>query len=164
MAEIAARSLAGPQAAKPESLWLYRSHTLAFPGLRGLEADLLFASLSAKACSFALIPGALRQGKSVKLPLKIWRFKFLFAGELEQELLSAGHGERRQSALARIPLSSGASLMLSLSARQELVSGRVRADIEFWFRPGPSPSFRSVLAARLIRFALSRAFGVAEPQ
>ena len=135
--------------------WLYRRHVSEFSKLSAPENDALYHQLCTKISKFEILPQSTREGSSLVLPVE-WRgLRIKLNGTVESEWISAARGERRSHLLARFPLSAGWELDLQLFARQELISGRVRLNAEFCFRPGHGMSFRWMILARALRWAIS---------
>ena len=139
-----------------DPLWLYRRHVAEFSDLGSTENDAIFSRLSRQVTQFECLPGCGRLGDGVTLPLNTPFMRLVLHGSVQAEHSSASRGERQAHLETRFALSRGWELKLRQSAKQELVNGRVRLRTELWFKPGHALSFRWVILARAMRWALER--------
>jgi hypothetical protein len=143
-------------AAEPEAQWLFRRQSAVFKTLNAIESNALYLELNSRVHAFSCLEGAARAGKALSLPLHYGPLCMRLQGEVHAEYVSAERGERRSHLEALFPLPGGWELHLKHIARQELVSGRVRLTTELWFKPGHALSFRWILVARALRWALAK--------
>ena len=135
--------------------WLLRSHTAEFARQGGILDDARYLELATKVQGFGIFESAERASDALLLPLRSGPLRSLLHGKVSCSYVSAARGERRSHLESEFELPGGWLLCLHQMARQELLSGRVRLTTEFYFVPGQKLSFRFLIAAQALRWALS---------